>query len=652
MGHPLPILLLLASLTEFPVGHCINNYPTTPKGVQLREDEPTTPITLLEYAGAQCLDPLSRGQFGRYCPAKRFCIPSIFLCDGVKNCPDGNDEWECVSSSTLPPTFPPAAVRKPVAVRKDCLTPNGQVGFRCFLGHVCRPIEQFCNANQDCPLGEDEEEDCNHFQLVQPEMPIATSTRNPLSIGPLNSLELGLFLDSDVERPCQYAGSFWCTYQYNEGQTGRCVPKEWRCDGDSRCYGGTDELNCPTRGTLPTLNAGLQRCLRMDQSVGFACSLGGWCNRNSSLCNGLNDCLHGNDELNCPAMVRSPLAVTLAGMVSCVQRNGAPGVKCEAEASGCAPYDYLCDGEQDCSSGKDEFHCPAGTPKKGVTPCVRTDGTAGYQCLNKYAEYCFPARWKCDGDNDCEDGKDEADCPNGVSRTGAAHSGTILNPVTYPLCRRVNGEMGFACSRGGLCHSLSAFCDGQPHCFNGFDERNCPADGGRTQPVTVSPNDPAGLLRCLRPNGRGIGFRCEASLLEPCYDNSNACDGRRNCANGRDELNCRIYVLSDLKPGFQACRRFDGTDGILCAVTGLCMPHAWLCDGDRDCFDGSDEMHCRSSSRSILDADDDEEANDLDSCGEGEFQCSSGRCVPNRYRCDGSADCQDQSDELNCSSRG
>lgn len=36
------------------------------------------------------------------------------------------------------------------------------------------------------------------------------------------------------------------------------------------------------------------------------------------------------------------------------------------------------------------------------------------------------------------------------------------------------------------------------------------------------------------------------------------------------------------------------------------------------------------------------------SCGSGQFQCTSGQCINIAWRCDGTKDCTDDSDELNC----
>ncbi|XP_021351138.1 suppressor of tumorigenicity 14 protein homolog [Mizuhopecten yessoensis] len=93
--------------------------------------------------------------------------------------------------------------------------------------------------------------------------------------------------------------------------------------------------------------------------------------------------------------------------------------------------------------------------------------------------------------------------------------------------------------------------------------------------------------------------------------------------------------------GFQINYRFiqstsscGGTDHM--CPNHQCIPHSFLCDGDNDCGDHSDEATCSSSGSANCDSD--------------EFACPDHSCIPSTWKCDGDNDCGDNSDEHNCQS--
>ncbi|MCJ8742663.1 hypothetical protein PDJAM_G00084880 [Pangasius djambal] len=102
-----------------------------------------------------------------------------------------------------------------------------------------------------------------------------------------------------------------------------------------------------------------------------------------------------------------------------------------------------------------------------------------------------------------------------------------------------------------------------------------------------------------------------------------------DCKDGLDERNCyktgkKAAEASSLKCplGFKPCK--DGSE---------CVLYSHMCDGEKDCKDGSDE-DCERQ------------------CKKGQFQCAHGRmCIDKKLVCDGTPQCQDRSDEMDCFTR-
>ncbi|XP_066985998.1 basement membrane-specific heparan sulfate proteoglycan core protein [Macrobrachium rosenbergii] len=135
------------------------------------------------------------------------------------------------------------------------------------------------------------------------------------------------------------------------------------------------------------------------------------------------------------------------------------------------------------------------------------------------------------------------------------------------------------------------------------------------EPKAARPSCPAGQHRC--PSGRCV----------------KRCDGRAECLDGSDELNCVVEVdvvpTSGITSGSAAhdgggC---PGDDQFTC-VDGYVICRDQRCDSQIDCPQGDDEEAC--------------------DCEEGFFQCDAVRCLSNNQKCDGRRDCMDNTDEEGC----
>uniref|UniRef100_A0A672LFC0 Heparan sulfate proteoglycan 2 n=1 Tax=Sinocyclocheilus grahami TaxID=75366 RepID=A0A672LFC0_SINGR len=183
----------------------------------------------------------------------------------------------------------------------------------------------------------------------------------------------------------------------------------------------------------------------------------------------------------------------------------------------------------------------------------------------------------------------------------------------------------FRCQDGLACIPVEYVCDKRPDCSDLSDEMNC-GEPFLTPPeprVPVRPTPPT-PPKTRPPPGPGPCRADQATCQNgQCISRDYVCDGETDCTDGSDEFSCG-RTNSPCEPNEFKCQN------------GRCALKLWRCDGDNDCQDNSDEMNCPTKRPG-------------DTCAPEQFVCLSDRtCIPASYQCDEEPDCADRSDEYGC----
>ncbi|XP_055374705.1 basement membrane-specific heparan sulfate proteoglycan core protein isoform X7 [Condylostylus longicornis] len=460
----------------------------------------------------------------------------------------------------------------------------------------------------------------------------------------------------------QCIGGFQCV------RSRECISPNQRCDNFQNCQDGSDEENCedhishphPTEyevntwenvNTVKENEASGDFGSETESSIGhssnrcdeiFVCPISGKEICNIQLCDGNQDCPHGEDE----------------NEMKCDERGCRDDEFSCDNGSHCVPLYKKCDSYPDCEDYSDESGCE-------TKECRRDEFTCGNG-------QCIYDSQKCDGYKDCDDGTDEVHCfqeleclPHEMSCDnntkcilssqkcdGFAHC--TDNSDEFDCERKDCARDQISCDGGSVCISRGQVCDGIFDCKDTSDENNCDEECHHDE--------------FLCRSGHCIQFSQKCDGYDDCGDGSDEIDCIRECRS--DEYQCRngaCILRSQLCDNHYDCRDRDDEDNCpnectseqyQCHDRSKCISNDQVCDGDEDCPNGDDEENCDeaesySESNTLVDNSPFEKYvptyNPKTACKGSSFKCrSSGVCLPMALKCDGAFHCNDKSDEEHC----
>ncbi|XP_068939311.1 SCO-spondin-like [Petaurus breviceps papuanus] len=249
-----------------------------------------------------------------------------------------------------------------------------------------------------------------------------------------------------------------------------------------------------------------------------------------------------------------------------------------------------------------------------VPPCPGNE----FHCANGV---CIPPEAMCNGVEDCGDGSDEKDCATLLSSTARPRDHTTsVFPAHFMQPTPWTKE-------GPLDTEAWNLGQGSPIPTTGTEPGLGPFPA--SEPPYLSTKEP--VLESLTSSPPG------AWTFQP--------------------LNAAVTILTPhplptIGSGTAQWSPFPrvlcSPDQVPCEFLG-CVDPRQVCDGQEDCLDGSDELHCVRASPFVVPTATQPTLPAMGAvCSPKQLSCRSGECLPVDRRCDLHPDCQDGSDEDDC----
>jgi hypothetical protein len=130
--------------------------------------------------------------------------------------------------------------------------------------------------------------------------------------------------------------------------------------------------------------------------------------------------------------------------------------------------------------------------------------------------------------------------------------------------------------------------------------------------VSTTESDLLQIAECVSECARQYGLGCEATdSAAEAVSSTASCDGRNDCVDGTDEVDCNSFACGDGQVVDRAlvCNGLIDCDNrrderancpFFTCGDGLTLPFELVCDGSPSCPDESDEQGCRAPSERIM----------------------------------------------------